>query len=242
MRIILAQPRGSAPASNGRSRSSSARSRNTARRSMCGMRSCTTAMSSSGCSAKGARFVEELDEVPPGAVTIFSAHGVASEIERRGRRARPAGHRRDLPAGLQGAYRGPALCQPGARDHPDRPCRPSRGRGHDGPDRRPGAPGLAAPRRSPACAVADRTSVAFITQTTLCVDDTRAVIEALKAPLPDDRRAGYARTSATPRRTASARRASWPRSSMWSWSSARRTARTRTGCARSGREAGCRAI
>src|ERR1700728_5178211 len=31
--------------------------------------------------AKGARFVEELSEVPPNAVTIFSAHGVAKSIE-----------------------------------------------------------------------------------------------------------------------------------------------------------------
>ena len=31
--------------------------------------------------AKGAVFVDEIDEVPPGAVTIFSAHGVAREIE-----------------------------------------------------------------------------------------------------------------------------------------------------------------
>src|SRR5438552_16697399 len=33
--------------------------------------------------AKGAQFVDEIDEVPPGTVTIFSAHGVASEIEQR---------------------------------------------------------------------------------------------------------------------------------------------------------------
>src|SRR3954466_8778587 len=31
--------------------------------------------------AKGARFVDELDEIPPGGVTIFSAHGVASAVE-----------------------------------------------------------------------------------------------------------------------------------------------------------------
>src|ERR1700751_5915746 len=31
--------------------------------------------------AKGAHFVEELSEVPPNAVTIFSAHGVAKSIE-----------------------------------------------------------------------------------------------------------------------------------------------------------------
>src|ERR1700750_3420507 len=30
--------------------------------------------------AKGARFVEELDEVPDGAVTIFSAHGVPQSV------------------------------------------------------------------------------------------------------------------------------------------------------------------
>ena len=31
--------------------------------------------------AKGARFVDELDEIPPDAVTIFSAHGVSRKIE-----------------------------------------------------------------------------------------------------------------------------------------------------------------
>src|SRR5215218_5310825 len=31
---------------------------------------------------KGARFVEEVDEIPPGAVTVFSAHGVAESVER----------------------------------------------------------------------------------------------------------------------------------------------------------------
>ncbi len=31
--------------------------------------------------AKGARFVEDLSEVPPGAVTIFSAHGVSRAVE-----------------------------------------------------------------------------------------------------------------------------------------------------------------
>ena len=36
--------------------------------------------------AKGARFVEDLSQVPPNAITVFSAHGVAREVEeRRGR-------------------------------------------------------------------------------------------------------------------------------------------------------------
>ena len=31
--------------------------------------------------AKGARFVEEVDQIPPGAITVFSAHGVAGRVE-----------------------------------------------------------------------------------------------------------------------------------------------------------------
>src|ERR1700745_3763290 len=31
--------------------------------------------------AKGAHFVDEIDEIPKGSVTIFSAHGVASAIQ-----------------------------------------------------------------------------------------------------------------------------------------------------------------
>ena len=40
--------------------------------------------------AKGARFVEELDEIPEGAITVFSAHGVSQKV------ADDAGSR-DLP-------------------------------------------------------------------------------------------------------------------------------------------------
>src|SRR5262245_35810206 len=35
--------------------------------------------------AKGAVFVEETDEVPPGAIVIFSAHGVAPEVHEQAR-------------------------------------------------------------------------------------------------------------------------------------------------------------
>ncbi len=38
--------------------------------------------------AQGAVFVEEVDDVPDGAVTIFSAHGVAEKVENE---ARPRG-------------------------------------------------------------------------------------------------------------------------------------------------------
>ncbi|MCB1802611.1 MAG: 4-hydroxy-3-methylbut-2-enyl diphosphate reductase, partial [Gammaproteobacteria bacterium] len=35
-----------------------------------------------GLRERGVRFVDELSEIPAGGVTIFSAHGVAEEVER----------------------------------------------------------------------------------------------------------------------------------------------------------------
>ena len=53
----------------------------TARRSMSATRSCTTATWSRACKAKGAVFVEELDEIPDTeAPVIFSAHGVPKSV------------------------------------------------------------------------------------------------------------------------------------------------------------------
>ena len=51
--------------------------------------------------AKGARFVDELAEIPPGAPTIFSAHGVARSVMDEARDARPVGDRCDVSAGCQ---------------------------------------------------------------------------------------------------------------------------------------------
>ena len=51
---------------------------------------------------KGAIFVEDLSEVPPLAVTVFSAHGVARSVEEEAAVRGLAGPQRDLPAGDQG--------------------------------------------------------------------------------------------------------------------------------------------
>src|SRR4051794_41778475 len=61
--------------------------------------------------AKGARFVDEIDEVPPGAVTIFSAHGVASEIERGGGGGGLPGLRATFSLGSKGPFGGGGYCQ-----------------------------------------------------------------------------------------------------------------------------------
>jgi 4-hydroxy-3-methylbut-2-en-1-yl diphosphate reductase len=130
--------------------------------------------------SKGARFVEDLNEIPPGAVTIFSAHGVSKAVERE------AG-RRDLPVldatcplvdkvhrqGKQFAKQGRTLILIGHAGHPE----------VEGTMGQIDAPVYLVQTVADvaALALAPGTPVAYVTQTTLSVDDTRAVIEALKA-------------------------------------------------------------
>ena len=135
--------------------------------------------------AKGAHFVEDLSEVPPNAVTIFSAHGVAKSVEEEAAARGAAGAQRDLPARHQGAQSGQALCGAGPPAHPDRPCRPPRGRGHDGPDLRAGDSGADRSATSTPSTIPADTPVAYVTQTTLSVDDTRGIIAALHRRFTD---------------------------------------------------------
>ena len=133
--------------------------------------------------AKGARFVDEIDEIPPGAVTIFSAHGVASAIETR--------------AGERGLPVIDATCPLVSKVHIEGQRYANQGReiiliGHAGHPEIEGTMGritgkvhlISRPEEVAALKVGDSAKLAFITQTTLSVDDTRAVIEALKARFP----------------------------------------------------------
>jgi len=133
--------------------------------------------------AKGAQFVDEIDEVPPGSVTIFSAHGVASEIETRA-------EERGLPVI-------DATCPLVSKVHIEGQRYANQGReiiliGHAGHPEIEGTMGritgrvhlISRPEEVAQLTVADPDKLAFITQTTLSVDDTRAVIEALKARFP----------------------------------------------------------
>ena len=58
----------------------------TAPRSTCASRSCTTSTWSRSLEARGAMFVEETEEVPEGAVVVFSAHGVAPQVREEARK------------------------------------------------------------------------------------------------------------------------------------------------------------
>jgi len=133
--------------------------------------------------AKGAQFVDEIDEIPPGAVTIFSAHGVASVIETR--------------AGERGLPVIDATCPLVSKVHIEGQRYANQGReiiliGHAGHPEIEGTMGritgkvhlISRPEEVAKLKVADPDKLAFITQTTLSVDDTRAVIEALKTRFP----------------------------------------------------------
>ncbi len=133
--------------------------------------------------AKGARFVEELDEIPNGAITVFSAHGVAQKVE-------DVATGRSLPV-LD------ATCPLVAKVHKEGQRYSEKGFdiiliGHEGhPEvegtmgRIPGRVHLVQNASDVAkLDVADPEKLAYVTQTTLSVDDTREVIEALKARFP----------------------------------------------------------
>ena len=139
-----------------------------------------------GLRSKGARFVEAIEEIPRGAVTVFSAHGVASEGSRAA--PRPAELQRDrcdVSLGEQGAQRSETLRQRGQRDRPHRTFRPPGSRRNDGAGVRARihlVSDLADVARN--WTPADPRKLAYVTQTTLSIDDTREIIAALKNRIP----------------------------------------------------------
>ena len=134
---------------------------------------------------RGAIFVEEETEVPEGETVVFSAHGVAPSVHANAERAQPQDDRRHLPARDQGARRGEEVRRRRLHDRADRPRGPRGGRGHDG--RGAGRTSCSSrPRRtstSSRCADPDR--VAFLTQTTLSVDETDRIIRRLRERFPN---------------------------------------------------------
>jgi 4-hydroxy-3-methylbut-2-enyl diphosphate reductase len=137
---------------------------------------------------RGAIFVEELDEVPDGATVIFSAHGVSQAVRNE------AAHR--------GLKVFDATCPLVTKVHLEvaRQCRAGRDMvliGHAG---HPEVEGTMGQWNSEAGAghihlvedlddvatleVGQPDNLAYTTQTTLSVDDTRGIIEALKAKFP----------------------------------------------------------
>ena len=134
-------------------------------------------------SRRGVKFVDSLDEVPEGSVTIFSAHGVAEEVVRRGvaRKLRvidatcPLVTKVHLQAQRYHAD-GREVVLIGHPGHPE--VEGTRGR-IDGT-----VHVLSTVAEVERLAVRDPERLAYVTQTTLSVDDTREVIDALVRRFP----------------------------------------------------------
>ncbi|HLB79686.1 MAG TPA: 4-hydroxy-3-methylbut-2-enyl diphosphate reductase [Dongiaceae bacterium] len=137
-----------------------------------------------GLEAKGAVFVEHLDEVPDDATVVFSAHGVPKAVPAEARR--------------RGLIQIDAICPLVSKVHHEAERHFAAGRhivliGHAGHPEvigtmgqlPPGAVTLVETRaEADRLAVADDRSLAFITQTTLSLDDTADIVAVLRRRFP----------------------------------------------------------
>ncbi|MEP6993531.1 MAG: 4-hydroxy-3-methylbut-2-enyl diphosphate reductase [Acidobacteriota bacterium] len=133
--------------------------------------------------ARGVRFVQELDEVPDGATAVFSAHGVSPQV-------RESAVRRKLRVI-------DATCPLVTKVHLEAIRFARLGYeillvGHAGHEEVEGTMGEAASQMrlvstvedAEKIAVKDPQRVAFITQTTLSMEDTRPIVETLRRRFP----------------------------------------------------------
>ncbi|MCW3066999.1 MAG: ispH, partial [Solirubrobacterales bacterium] len=133
--------------------------------------------------ARGAIFVEELDEVPAGATVIFSAHGVSPAVR--------------ADAAARGLEVIDATCPLVAKVHAEARRFSTAGFdivlvGHEGHEEVDGTFGEA-PARTHVIATADEVErldvadpdrVAYLTQTTLAIDETKEVVDTLRTRFP----------------------------------------------------------
>jgi 4-hydroxy-3-methylbut-2-enyl diphosphate reductase len=133
---------------------------------------------------RGAIFVDELDEIPPGSMTVFSAHGVARRVEE-------LAAERGLPVI-------DATCPLVAKVHAEGRRYAASGReivliGHAGHAEVEGTIGqipgkvhlVQTVEDVAALEISKPDQLAYITQTTLSVDDTRVIIAALQNRFPE---------------------------------------------------------
>ena len=135
---------------------------------------------------KGARFVEDVSDIPEGAVTVFSAHGVSRKVED--------------DAGGRGLRVIDATCPLVTKVHVEAQRYTRQGCevvliGHAGHPEVEGTMGqvsgtvhlVSDAADVAALEPADPAKLAYVTQTTLSVDDTREIIAALRSRFPEIR-------------------------------------------------------
>ena len=133
--------------------------------------------------AKGVVFVEEVDEVPAGGITVFSAHGISEKVENEAKL-------RDLPII-------DATCPLVTKVHNQARRYEREGYeivliGHEGHPEVEGTSGRVKKvylvediADVAALQVSTPDKLAYVTQTTLSVDDTKSIIAALKERFPN---------------------------------------------------------
>jgi 4-hydroxy-3-methylbut-2-enyl diphosphate reductase len=139
--------------------------------------------------ARGARFVEDLDEVPEGSPIVFSAHGVSPAVRehaaRRGLRpidaTCPLVTKVHLEA-IRFAGQGSWLLLVGHAGHAE-----VEGTMGEVPDRTILVQNVEEAER---VTVPDPTNVAYLTQTTLSIDETKEILDVLKRRFPGIRAPG----------------------------------------------------
>jgi 4-hydroxy-3-methylbut-2-en-1-yl diphosphate reductase len=132
---------------------------------------------------KGAVFVEDLADVPEGATVIFSAHGVSREVRReaeaRGLKVFDATCPLVTKVHVEVAKmreQGREIIMIGHRGHPEVEGTMGQGGG--------GMYLVECPEDVAALRVTDPQRLAYVTQTTLSVDDAAIIVDALKARFP----------------------------------------------------------
>ena len=138
---------------------------------------------------RGAVFVEELDEVPDGATAVFSAHGVSPDVKRN--------------AGARALDVIDATCPLVSKVHAEARRFAHEGRtifliGHEGHEEVEGTTGEAPDsirlvqdmRDAERIEAPDPDRVAYLTQTTLAVDETNEIVDVLRERFPSLRGPG----------------------------------------------------
>ena len=136
-----------------------------------------------GLRQKGAIFIEDLADVPPGSILIFSAHGVSQAVRRE--------------AEARGLTVFDATCPLVTKVHIEVSRLRDQGKeiimiGHKGHPEVEGTMGqseggmylVESPDQVEHLKVNDENNIAFVTQTTLSIDDASAIIAALKLRFP----------------------------------------------------------
>lgn len=133
--------------------------------------------------AKGAIFVNEIDEIPKNAIVIFSAHGVSTKVEENAQQH----HLKILDA----------TCPLVTKVHLEAQIHERKNRkiiliGHHGHPEVEGTSGrvnkkvtiISSAQDVDKLHFSDNTDLAYVTQTTLSVDDTKNIIDKLKQKYP----------------------------------------------------------